>query len=203
MFAMLDYSDVIDKADRILPFEDEDISRIVANKLQKKGVTIHHGAKLVSMKKLGSEVEYVLEYPKQGNRRETLRVEKALLSVGRVPYVGNLSLEKAGVKVSNGIVEDDDGQAAPNVWAVGDVTVDMALVNIAELEGRHCIERMFGRSTHRISYQNVSSIMFLDPKIAGVGLNETELAKRKMPYRVAMYSFGLVRTQQSLNILQD
>lgn len=186
-------ADIIDKADRILPFEDEDISRIVANKLQKKGVTIHHGAKLVSMKKMDSEVEYVLEYPKQGNRRETLRVEKALLSVGRVPYINGLEIEKAGVKVNNGIVEDDDGQAAPNVWAVGDVTVDMALVNIAELEGRHSIERMFGRTTNRISYQNVSSIMFLDPKIAGVGLNETELAKRRMPYRVAMYSFGMVR----------
>lgn len=93
-------------------------------------------------------------------------------------------------------LDDDDGLAAPNVWAVGDITVDMALVNIAELEGRHAVERMFGRSTNRISYQNVSSIMFLDPKIAGVGLNETELAKRKMPYRVAMYSFGLVRTHQ-------
>lgn len=105
-----------------MPFEDEDIARIVANKLQKQGlffafferhslsvyagVTIHHGAKLVSMKKLDGEVEYVLEYPKQGNRRETLRVEKALLSVGRVPFLEGLNLELAGVKIKNGIVRN-------------------------------------------------------------------------------------------------
>ena len=59
---------------------------------------------------------------------------------------------------------------------------------------------MYGRSQSRISYLNTSWIMFLDPKIAGVGANETELAKKKVPYKVAMYRFHLVRITRAYSI---
>ena len=81
---------IIDRADRILPFEDPDISEIVSQNLEEKGVTIHHNASLERLENLGGEVEYELKYP--DGSTEIIRVEKALLSIGRVPNIENLNL---------------------------------------------------------------------------------------------------------------
>ncbi|MFN5981994.1 MAG: FAD-dependent oxidoreductase, partial [Fluviicola sp.] len=79
---------IIDRQDRILPFEDEDISTIVSNRLEKNGVTIHHNSKLERMEIINGEVEYELSYP--NGKREIIRVEKALLSIGRYPNANEL-----------------------------------------------------------------------------------------------------------------
>jgi len=49
---------LIDKAERILPFEDEDVSEAVSEIMESKGIIVHHGAKLISMKPVNGEVEY-------------------------------------------------------------------------------------------------------------------------------------------------
>ena len=76
---------LIDKADHILPFEDRDITRVVADNFEKKGVVIHKNATLKRMEIVDGEVEYELEY--QNGKTEIIKVEKALLSVGRVPNI--------------------------------------------------------------------------------------------------------------------
>ncbi|MBL8946244.1 MAG: NAD(P)/FAD-dependent oxidoreductase [Myxococcales bacterium] len=183
---------VIDRAERILPFEDLDVSRLCSNNLERKGVTIHHRASLVSMRRVGEGVEYTLEHATGG--RETITVEKALVSVGREPNAVSLDLGAAGVQLGpqGQIVVDDTQTSVPHIWAAGDVTLDIALVSIGEIEGRHVIERICGASTTALSYDNLSTIMFLDPEVAAIGINEQEAQKRRVPYRVAVYSYGLV-----------
>src|SRR5436190_949632 len=90
---------LIDRADRILPFEDADVSELIARNMERKGVVIHRSAKLEKIHAVNGEVEYTLSYP--DGRTETVRVEKALLSVGRTPNVEGRGLELAGV-VSDG-----------------------------------------------------------------------------------------------------
>ncbi len=89
---------LIDKADHILPFEDRDISSLVANNLKKNGVTIHNKASLERLEKIDGEVEYELAY--EDGRKEVIRVEKALLSIGRIPNVEHIGMDNAGVKMS-------------------------------------------------------------------------------------------------------
>ena len=89
---------LIDRADRILPFEDEDVSRVCSTNLEAKGVTIHHRAKLLSMEVINDQVEYTIEHHTGG--KETIRVERAVISVGRVPNILGLDLDKAGVVVN-------------------------------------------------------------------------------------------------------
>ena len=183
---------LIDRADRILPFEDIDIAQVCAKNLESRGVTIHHRATLLEMKVVDGEVHYTIQHASGGV--ETIAVDQALISIGRVPNTGSLGLERAGLKVNaRGYLEDDDTRTAvPHIYAVGDVTQDIALVSIAEIEGRHAVEHMYGEVTQPLSYENVSSIMFLDPEVAGVGLNETQAQKKRLPYRVAVYDYSLV-----------
>lgn len=183
---------LIDRAERILPFEDADIARVCSTNLEAKGVTIHHRAQLVGMRRLDGEVEYTIEHHTGG--RETIRVEKALVSIGRVPHTTGLNLAAAGVELDErGHIRVTDTQTSvPHIHAVGDVTLETALVNIGELEGRHAASRICGAAMGPLSFDNLSTIMFLDPEVASIGLNEQQAQKQRIPYRVAVYNYALV-----------
>jgi dihydrolipoamide dehydrogenase len=184
---------IIDRADRILPFEDPDVSEIVSQNLEEKGVTIHHNASLERLENLGDEVEYELKYP--DGSTEIIRVEKALLSIGRVPNIEQLDLPAAGVAMSKrGVhIGDDDTQTnIPNIYAIGDVSGRIALVNMGEIEGRHAIEKAYNKKVEPLTYDNVCTIMFLQPEVAAVGLNEQTCVKENIPIKVVKIDFSLI-----------
>lgn len=184
---------LIDRQDRILPFEDEDVSDLVATNLENKGVTIHHNAQLERMIAIDNEVEYELSYP--DGTRETIRVEKALLSVGRVPNIETIGLENAGVKMSKrGVhIGDIDTQTnIPHIYAVGDVSGRIALVNAGEIEGRHAVEKAFNHTQKALSYDNICTIMFLQPEVASVGVNEQYCREHNIPVKVVKVDYSVI-----------
>ncbi len=183
---------LIDKADRILPSEDPDISDIVANNFESNGVHIHKNASLECMTIDDGRVKYVLNF--KNGTQETFYAEKCLISIGREPNTKNLGLENAGLTLNErGYVKDVDSQTeVPNIYVVGDITADICLVNVGELEGRHAVKKMYNQTNRKMVYENISTIMFLQPEVAGVGLNETEANKRKINYKVGYYSYNMI-----------
>ncbi len=184
---------LIDRQDRILPFEDEDISQMVAKNLQSKGVVLHHNASLERMEIVAGKVEYELSYP--DGRREIIQVQKALLSVGRLPNVKNIGLENAGVMMSKrGVhIGDNDTQTnIPNIYAVGDVSGRIALVNMGEIEARHAVEKMFSNAKTTLSYDNVCTIMFLEPEVAAVGINEKYCVENNIPVKIVKIDYSVM-----------
>lgn len=194
MFANFGWTNIriIDRQPRILPFEDEDVAEEVASSFESLGVTIHRSSKLESLKVVKGRVEYVITNAE--GKTETINVEKALVSIGRVPNTKDLGLEAIGVETEKGgsIVVQDTQSTVPHIWAAGDVTMDIALVNVAELEGRFAVEKMFGLAPRPIQYEALSAIMFLRPEVASVGLNETKAKEKKIPYRVGVVDNRLV-----------
>ena len=183
---------LIDRADRILPFEDEDVSRVCSTNLEAKGVTIHHRAKLLSMEVINDQVEYTIEHHTGG--KETIRVERAVISVGRVPNILGLDLDKAGVVVNEqGCITNNNMQTSvSHIYTIGDVSTDKALVSIGEIQGRYAIEHIYESTDNVPSYDNLSTIMFLDPEVAAIGLNEQQAQDSRIPYRVSVYGYSLV-----------
>lgn len=196
IFALLGRTKVylIDKAERILPFEDADLAEVVQRNLEAQGAHIHKSASLVSMQAVEGRVHYRLKFT--DGREEDFDVEKALIAVGRVPNVEGLGLDRIGVTCSpRGHVLDPAGDTRtclPHICAVGDLTSDLALVNIAELEGRHAVDTLLGRTTTPLRYADISTIMFLHPEVAGVGLNEQEAQKQGIPYRAARIDYAAI-----------
>lgn len=182
---------LIDKGDRILPFEDEDVVRVIEQNLESKGVLIHRNSKLIEMKVDEGEVLYVLEYT--DGKKESFRVEKGLISIGRVPQYENLFAEDLGVEVDNRGIKDDLTQTSvSNIYAVGDITADISLVNVGELEGRYAVERIFGKPEQPLIYKNISTIMFLDPEIAGVGMNEIQAQQAGLSYKTVSLNYETI-----------
>lgn len=183
---------LIDRADRILPFEDEDVATVVSNNLLKNGVTIHSTAKLERMEIVDGEVEYEISNP--DGTKEVIRVEKALLSVGRIPNTENLGLENAGITLSarSYITDNMTKTNVDNIYAVGDVSGHIALVNMGEIEARFAVERIYGYASDDISYDNVCTIMFLDPEVAAVGMNEQQCIEKGLSIKVVKLDYSCI-----------
>ena len=182
---------IIDKGDRILPFEDEDVVKVIEQNMEEHNIQIHRSSQMIRMDIVDGEVEYELEY--SDGRKEVYHVEKALVSVGRVPNYENLGLEEIGVELDNrGIIDNDTQTSVPNIYATGDITADIALVNVGELEGRYAVERIFGTPARKLVYENISTIMFLNPEVAGVGLNEIQARNKGINYKVASVDYSMI-----------
>lgn len=185
---------IIDRAERILPFEDKDISDLISKNMEKKGVVIHKKSQLKRIEIKDGMVEYEIE-GKDGVV-EVIVVEKALLSIGRTPNIKSLMIENAGIKMSaRGVhIGDVDTQTSvPHIFAVGDVSGRIPLVNVGEREARHAVVKMFADfPVKAINYDNVSTIMFLDPVVASVGENEQNLREKNIPYRIAKVDYSTI-----------
>lgn len=200
---------LIDKGERILPFEDEDVVKVIEHNLEQQNVLIHRNSRLVDMKVEDNEVVYTLEYNDGG--KEVFRVEKALVSIGRVPSYENLFEDSIGIKLDEkGIIDELTQTSVKNIYAVGDITADISLVNVGELEGRYAIETIYGKPEKPLIYENISTIMFLSPEVAGVGMNEIQAQKKGIDYKVVSIDYRFIpraiamrNTQGFIKILVD
>jgi dihydrolipoamide dehydrogenase len=182
---------LIDKGDRILPFEDEDIVRVVERNMENSGILIHRNSRLIRMEIKNGRVEYELEYTDGG--KEIFNVEKALVAVGRTPNYEELWEDSVPINITKRGIEDNDTQTnIPNIYAVGDITSDISLVNVGELEGRYAVEKIFGSPKRKLIYENISTIMFLHPEVAGVGLNEISAREKGIDYKVVTLDYSCI-----------
>ncbi len=190
--------DLLDRQPRILPFEDEDVAAVVAARFGAMGVTIHRQARLESLRVDGDGVELIVRCG--GDSVITRRVDRVLLAVGRVPSTDELGLDVAGVQIAPGgsIVAEDTRTSARHVWAAGDSTADVMLVNMAEIEARHAVEDMFGLEPPPIAYEAQSAIFFLSPELASVGLNEQMARAQGISFRAAVVSNRLIRRNMAM-----
>ncbi len=183
---------LVDNQQRILPFEDEDISHFVGNNLEQNGVTIHHSASLKNILKTPEALEVLLDFDNATAKR--IEVDAVLISIGRRPNFTCLRLDNAGIQPNANGILDTDGHCLVDtcIYAAGDVTHYPALVNMADLEGRYAVRQMFEKNTPPLNYRNLSTIMFFYPPVAAVGFNERICQQKKIPYRVAYYANAML-----------
>ena len=183
---------LIDKAPRILPFEDEDIAQMVTENLESNGVTIHKNSSLVRMEIKDGKVEYELKY--DDGSVEIIHVSNALISVGRIPNTFDLGIENTKIKISDrgSIVDHDTQTDEENIYVAGDLTAEISLVTVGEREARHAVRKMFGGYIDTLKYRNLCTIMFLNPEVAVVGMSEQEAVQKGISVKVAKIDFSCI-----------
>nr|WP_321453201.1 NAD(P)/FAD-dependent oxidoreductase [uncultured Carboxylicivirga sp.] len=188
---------LLDRANRVLPYEDDDVSSFVSKNLEDNGVQIHHTATLRHIKKHSKYLEVVLDY--QDGHSKVIEVDVALVAIGRVPNTENLGLEKLNIEINtNGTIpiQDDcvlhDSKGHCHVYAAGDVTGHTQLYSVAEFQGRLAAEKIGDIPQYPLDYSHMSTLMFFKPEVAAVGANEKMLQQKKIPYKAAFYSNKLV-----------
>ena len=188
---------LLDRAHRVLPYEDDDVSDFVSDSLENNGVIIHHTATLREIKKHEDYLEVILDY--DNGYSKVFEVDVALIAIGRDLNSNKLGLENIGIKTNErGVLEinndctlcNDSG--IHNIYAAGDITGNIQLFSVAEFQGRLAVEKMAEKTECKPDYSQISTLMFFKPEVAAVGANEKMLQKNKIPYRAAYYSNSLV-----------
>ncbi|MGD9222415.1 MAG: NAD(P)/FAD-dependent oxidoreductase, partial [Desulfobacteraceae bacterium] len=183
---------LVDHQQRVLPYEDLDISDFVSRNLEANGTKIFHSAKLRQIHKKPEHLEVVLDF--EDGHATVVEVDTVLISIGREPNLKKLNLAAVGLAPdATGYLDcDQDCCINGNIYAAGDVTHRPALVNMAVRESRHAVKQMFNIPRRPLAFPNMSTVMFFYPAVAAAGLNETTCQKRNIPYRVATYANALL-----------
>jgi dihydrolipoamide dehydrogenase len=194
IFANFGESEVhlLDSQNRVIPFEDDDVSDYVDRKLTEIGVQTHHQASLREVRKEDDHLDVILDYA--DGHTEVVPVDLMLISIGRVPNLQDIGLENIDATLTDrGMLKvDADCRVCEHVYAAGDISGNMALVNIAEMEGRFAAKAMNNKIKYPLSYHNISTIMFFNPEVASIGLNEKDCQRKGISYKVIYYHHSLI-----------
>jgi pyruvate/2-oxoglutarate dehydrogenase complex dihydrolipoamide dehydrogenase (E3) component len=125
---------------------------------------------------------------------KTVRVEaeEILFALGRIPNIGELRLERAGVKTEGPLIPANERMQtnARHIYAAGDCTGQFDIVHIAVQQGEIAAHNIANpRRPRRMDYRLFTLVVFSDPQVASVGLTETAAKEKKIPYVKATYPF--------------
>lgn len=180
---------VIELLNRITPFADAYMSRLLQRSLEAQGFLFFLETKMLGAAIKENTVHIKVE--KADGSVDVLLADKLLVSVGRRPCSRHAGLESIGISLSrNGKVNVDARfqTNVPNVYAIGDLIDGPMLAHKAEEEGMVVAELIAGLGRH-IDYINIPNIVYTDPELAMVGLTEEELKEFNIPYKVGRFSY--------------
>lgn len=179
---------IIQKRELLVPNEDEEIASAFTRIFRKK-YNILTGSNAVKVSMKNRKIVVVVQ-DKKGKKKNVVS-EKLLVAAGRIPNSDILEVENAGVETNeNGFIKTNSylETTAENVWALGDIIGNYLFKHSANLESEYVYRNAFYPSKKkRIDYAAMPHAIFSSPQIAGVGMTEQELKKRKMDYAVGKY----------------
>ena len=180
---------VVEVLDRILPVEDEEISKEAARAFKKRGIRLITGAKIDKTEKGANGAKMSVTV---GGKSETLEAEVVISAVGIVGNVEDVGLEKAGVKVekSHVVVNEWLETGVKGIYAIGDLAGPPWLAHKASHEGVLAAERIAGvKDLHPIDTARIPGCTYSMPQIASVGLTEAKAKEKGHEVKVGRFPF--------------
>ena len=180
---------VVEMVDRILPAEDEEISKFAEKAFKKRGIDIRTSSQVAGLEKSSAGVKASVK--NAAGKVEAISVEKVILAIGITGNIEGLGLEPLGVKTDRGhIVADGFGRTGVSgLYAIGDVTGAPWLAHKASHEGVICVEAIAGKSVHPIDKSNIPGCTYCHPQIASVGLSEAKAKAAGLDIKVGRFPF--------------
>jgi dihydrolipoamide dehydrogenase len=181
---------VIEYLDYITPGMDREISNEFQKILSKQGIKFKMGSKVDTVKDQGKSVSISYTNVKS-SKKEIMKVDKVLVSVGRKPYTEGLNLSKVGVKKdSKGRIEVNSKlqTSISNIYAIGDVIKGPMLAHKAEEEGIAVAEILAGQAGH-VNYDVIPGVIYTSPEVATVGKTEEQLKEENKIYKIGKFPF--------------
>jgi dihydrolipoamide dehydrogenase len=182
---------IIEFMPRLVPIEDEEVSKLLARSFQKKGIKVLTGTKTTGVKVNGKTV--TTSYATPDGKEGQLTTDRVLLAVGVQANVEGIGLEGMGVKLDRGFIQVDDHYqtTSPGIWAVGDCAGPPLLAHVAMQEGARCVEWMAGKKPEPINYDAIPGCTYCDPEIASIGKTEAQAREAGLDISVGRFPFSV------------
>ncbi|QAR31215.1 dihydrolipoyl dehydrogenase [Ornithobacterium rhinotracheale] len=179
---------IVEFMPRIVPVEDEEISKQLEKSFTKAGIKVMTNASVESVDTSGDGVKAKV---KTKDGEVILEADIVLSAVGITPNIENIGLEEVGIVTDRGriLVNDFYQTNIPGYYAIGDVLPTQALAHVASAEGITCVEKIKGLDVHPIDYGNIPGCTYCLPEIASVGLTEAQAKEKGYEIKVGKFPF--------------
>ena len=176
---------------RIVPFEDEDISKELTRLFKKRGIDVNAGSKVEKIEKTETGVK--VTWVGANGKTVEKEAEKVLVAVGRAPRTENVGIEKTKIEVDRGFVKVNETQetAEPGVYAIGDIVAGLPqLAHVGAMSGIVAVSKIAGRSYRPVRRDRIPACTYCDPQIGSVGLTEVQAKEKGYEVKVGKFLFA-------------
>lgn len=180
---------ILEMLPRMVPLEDEEVSKELARVYRKRGVNFHLGAKVEKVEKTrtGVAVTFSVE-----GKQQKLEAEKILIAIGRKPYTDGAGLEKTRVQTDRGFVKTNEWMetAEPGVYAIGDIVLGTPqLAHVGAMEGIVAVSKIAKKEDRPIDLLKIPNVTFCHPEIGSVGLTEAKAREKGYNVKIGKFPF--------------
>ncbi|MCH7774126.1 MAG: mercury(II) reductase [Bacteroidetes bacterium] len=176
---------IIQRSNHILSSQTSDVSEELEKHFQNEGIKVNTG---INLERVYRDGNLITVEGKKGSENVTFQSTHILVATGIKPNTYNMGLEKIGVELEKGghvKVNEILQSSLPNILAVGDCINTPPYVYTAALEGSIAVENAFYGTTKQVDYTALPWVIFTDPQVAGVGMDEKEAEALNIPYDVS------------------
>ncbi len=175
---------------RIVPLEDEEISKELERVFKKAGIRVETGARAENVQRCNGGIQATITL--SNGKQEQITAEKVLVGVGRRPVTENLGLENTRIETDRGFIKTNQFQqtAEPGIYAIGDVVAGTPqLAHVATREGMIALAHIAGKPVEPLDRRKIPACTYTQPGIGSVGLTEAEARARGYKVKIGKFSF--------------
>jgi|UniRef100_UPI00404812AF dihydrolipoamide dehydrogenase len=180
---------VVEFMDRIVPVEDEEVSKALEKSYKKSGITIMTSSEVTKVDTKGAGCKVTV---KTAKGEEVLECDVVLSAAGVVSNLENIGLEEVGILVDKGKIQVNEYYQTnmPGYYAIGDVVPGPALAHVASAEGIICVEKIAGHHPEALDYGNIPGCTYCSPEVASVGMTEAKAKAAGYEVRIGKFPFS-------------
>lgn len=181
---------IFEMAPRIVPVEDEEVSKELARVFRKQGIRVETGARVENVERTATGVRF--QAVLASGQTETVEADALLVAIGRKPNIENIGIEGTRIETERGFIKVDPYQRTgePGVYAIGDIVAGTPqLAHVATAEGMVAIGHIAGVEVRPIRKDRIPGATYTDPGIGSVGLTEAQAREKGYQVRVGKFPF--------------
>jgi dihydrolipoyl dehydrogenase len=180
---------IVEMLPRLVPVEDEEVSKELARVYRKRGINFHTGAKVEKVEKTKTGVGVTIMVD---GKQHKIEAEKILIAIGRKPRTQNIGLERTKIKPEREFIKTDSWMhtSEPGVYAVGDIVLGTPqLAHVGAMEALVAVAKIAGKTAKPINRERIPGATYCHPEIGSVGLTETQARQAGYNVKVGKFPF--------------
>jgi dihydrolipoamide dehydrogenase len=182
---------IVEYLPRMVPNEDEDVSKELSRVFRKRGIETNVGAKVDKVEKTKDGVK--VTFTGSDGKQVVREAETVLIAVGRAPRTANIGLESTKVEVERGFIKTDEWMqtAEPGIYAIGDVVAGLPqLAHVAAMAGMVVAAKLAGKRAKPVRRDRIPAGTYCEPQIGSVGLTEAQAKAAGHEVKVGKFPFS-------------